>query len=169
MKADSSVTLLPDLYRHQAWADARHLSAIATHPVACNDEAIRTRLLHIFTVQQFFLWMAGDRAAMFVPPAAAADLAGFIPLVRHYHEQAVPFVEQLTESRLADAVENPFAPPGAPQLTLAQALTQCAMYSHYHRGQNATRLRELGGEPPLTDLIAWYWSGREQPQWPIGV
>ena len=34
------------------------------------------------------------------------------------------------------------------------------MHSHYHRGQNATRLRELGGEPPMTDLIVWYWKGR---------
>ena len=160
LKDHSSVTLLPDLYRHQAWADARHLNAIATHSIARNDEAIRSRVLHIYTVQQFFLWMAGDRAAMFVPPAAEADLGAFIALVRRYHEVAIPFVEQLSESRLADEIVNPFAPPGA-QLTLAQALTQCAMHSHYHRGQNATRLRELGGEPPLTDLIAWYWSGRE--------
>ena len=159
--------LLPDLYRHQAWADARHLNAIATHPVASSDEAIRSRLLHIYTVQQFFLWMAGDRAATFVPPSAQSDLGGFIALVRRYHEEAIPFVEHLPESRLADEIVNPFAPPGAPLLTLAQALTQCAMHSHYHRGQNATRLRELGGAPPLTDLIAWYWSGREEPQWPI--
>jgi uncharacterized damage-inducible protein DinB len=39
------------------------------------------------------------------------------------------------------------------------------MHSHYHRGQNATRLRELGGEPPPTDLIVWYWKGRPAPEW----
>ncbi len=33
------------------------------------------------------------------------------------------------------------------------------------RGQNATRLRELGGEPPLTDYIAWLWKGRPAPDW----
>ena len=49
--------------------------------------------------------------------------------------------------------------------TVTEALTQCAMHSHYHRGQNATRLRELGAEPPLTDLIVWCWKGRPAPQW----
>jgi uncharacterized damage-inducible protein DinB len=42
------------------------------------------------------------------------------------------------------------------------------MHSHYHRGQNATRLRELGGEPPMTDLIVWYWKGRPRPDWAGG-
>jgi uncharacterized damage-inducible protein DinB len=50
-------------------------------------------------------------------------------------------------------------------ITIAEALTQCAMHSHYHRGQNATRLRELGVEPPLTDLIVWYWRGRPAAAW----
>ena len=39
------------------------------------------------------------------------------------------------------------------------------MHSHYHRGQNATRLRELGAEPPGTDLIVWYWKSRPAPAW----
>jgi uncharacterized damage-inducible protein DinB len=51
------------------------------------------------------------------------------------------------------------------RLTVTEALTQCAMHSHYHRGQNATRLRELGGEPPATDLSVWYWRGRLAADW----
>jgi uncharacterized damage-inducible protein DinB len=39
------------------------------------------------------------------------------------------------------------------------------MHSHYHRGQNATRLRELGGTPPNTDLIVWYWKGQPESEW----
>ena len=46
-----------------------------------------------------------------------------------------------------------------------EALTQCAMHSQWHRGQNAMRLRELGGEPPAVDLIVWYWKGRPEAQW----
>jgi hypothetical protein len=26
-------------------------------------------------------------------------------------------------------------------------------------------LRELGAEPPMTDLIFWYWKGRPGPDW----
>jgi len=50
-------------------------------------------------------------------------------------------------------------------LTVAEALTQGAMHSQYHRGQNATRLRDLGGEPPTTDYIVWLWKGRPQADW----
>ena len=50
-------------------------------------------------------------------------------------------------------------------ITVAEALTQCAMHSHYHRGQNATLLRELGGVPPATDLIVWQWKGRPAGTW----
>jgi uncharacterized damage-inducible protein DinB len=50
-------------------------------------------------------------------------------------------------------------------LTVTEALTQCAMHSHHHRGQNATRLRELGATPPSTDLIVWYWKGKPEASW----
>jgi uncharacterized damage-inducible protein DinB len=50
-------------------------------------------------------------------------------------------------------------------ITVGEALTQCAMHSQWHRGQNATRLRELGATPPTGDLIVWYWKGRPVPAW----
>ena len=56
-----------------------------------------------------------------------------------------------------------FRPPA--RLTVAQALTQAAMHSHYHRGQNATRLRELGGVPPTTDFIVWIHKGKPEAKW----
>ena len=55
--------------------------------------------------------------------------------------------------------------PLMPGVMLIEALTQAAMHSHYHRAQNATRLRELRGAPPLTDLIVWWWKGRPEPVW----
>jgi uncharacterized damage-inducible protein DinB len=56
-----------------------------------------------------------------------------------------------------------FRPPA--KITVAQALTQAAMHSHYHRGQNATRLRELGGVPPTTDFIVWLHKGQPAANW----
>jgi len=38
-----------------------------------------------------------------------------------------------------------------------------------HRGQVAARLREIGGEPPLVDFIAWVRLGRPEPVWPDAV
>lgn len=159
----SAHALLVDLYHHQAWADDLHLSAVAAHPPAAADEFIRIRMLHIHAVQLFFQWMTRGQGGTFTPldPGSVGDLAYLTVRVRKYHDEMIPFVEGLKEPRLSELVDNPFAPPDAPRLTVAEALTQCAMHSQYHRGQNATRLRELGGEPPLTDYIAWIWFGRD--------
>ena len=50
--------------------------------------------------------------------------------------------------------------------TLAETILQVAMHTAYHRGQIATRLRELGGEPQITDFIMWIWMRRPEADWP---
>ena len=65
---------------------------------------------------------------------------------------------------LEELVEAPWFTPPA-KISVRQALTQAAMHSHYHRGQNATRLRELGGVPPMTDFIVWLRKGQPAAQW----
>jgi hypothetical protein len=57
--------LLHDLYEHQAWADAEHWRAIAVHPPARDDQAIRHRLHHLHLVQRSFMWAVGDRTTAF--------------------------------------------------------------------------------------------------------
>jgi uncharacterized damage-inducible protein DinB len=49
-------------------------------------------------------------------------------------------------------------PPGI--TTIGETALQVALHSTYHRGQVNARLRELGGEPPLVDYIAWLWQGK---------
>jgi uncharacterized damage-inducible protein DinB len=49
--------------------------------------------------------------------------------------------------------------------TLAETIFQVTSHSTYHRGQVNARLREVGGEPPLVDYIAWIWFGRPEPSW----
>jgi uncharacterized damage-inducible protein DinB len=62
-------------------------------------------------------------------------------------------------------VEIPWFKEPLLKISVEHALTQAAMHSHYHRGQNATRLRELGGQPPPTDFIAWLRRSQPQPRW----
>jgi uncharacterized damage-inducible protein DinB len=161
-------SILRDLYSHQAWADADLWRAIGAHPPAREDAAIRSRLHHIHLVQRAFLWMVGDRSEQFVM-TKSEDFRSFDDLrqyARSYHDEMSRFLAAVSDARLAQDVEIPWAPKDAPRtLTVTEALTQAAMHSHYHRGQNATRLRELGGEPPITDLIKWYWVGRKDAAW----
>ncbi len=51
------------------------------------------------------------------------------------------------------------------KISVRRALMQAAMHSHYHRGQNAVRLEELGGTPPGTDYIVWLREGKPPAQW----
>ena len=68
------------------------------------------------------------------------------------------------EAGLLETVEVPWFKPPA-KITVRHALMQAAMHSHYHRGQNATRLRELGGTPPTTDFIVWLHKGQPLAHW----
>jgi uncharacterized damage-inducible protein DinB len=157
---------LRDLYAHQAWADAEHWNAIAAHPAAREDAAIRQRLHHLHFVQHAFLWTVGPRDHPFglTKPGDFISFDRLREYAREYHVQA-PFLRDLSDVRLGEPVSIAWFKDPPLTITVAEALTQCAMHSQYHRGQNATRLRELGGEPPTTDLIYWQWKGRPSGAW----
>lgn len=158
---------LDELYAHQEWADAEHWRAFEAHPSALEDKAIRERLLHIHLVQQAFLWIVGPRSEPFASRKieefpAMADLKTY---GREGLAQLNYLLKMTDAARLEEEIEVIWFRPPA-KITVAQALTQAAMHSHYHRGQNATRLRELGGVPPTTDFIVWLHKGKPAPQWP---
>ena len=161
-------SVLRDLCVHQLWADAEHWRAIEGHPPAAADAAIKTRLHHIHLVQRAFSWAVGTRSTglAITKPDQFGSLAELKAYARGSHDEIDGLLGTLTDARLDSVIVMPWFSDPSLSITVAEALTQCAMHSHYHRGQNATRLRELGGEPPMTDLIAWYWKGRPAPMWP---
>ncbi len=157
---------LAELLGHQEWADAEHWHAFETHPAALADKAIHERLYHIHLVQHAFLWITGPQTT----PFALKKLEEFptIGELKRYAQQGNADLQELLRSSSLERLEESiviswFQPP----LTISRrlALTQAAMHSHYHRGQNATRLRELGGVPPMTDFIVWIKEGRPAARW----
>jgi uncharacterized damage-inducible protein DinB len=157
---------LDELYAHQEWADAEHWRAFEAHPAALADKAIRERLLHIHQVQYAFLWITGPRMSEFAFKkledfSSMADLKQY---ARHYHAAVGELLRGLDQVKLEELVEAPWFQPPV-KLSRRHALTQAAMHSHYHRGQNATRLRKLGGVPPGTDFIEWLRQGQPAGRW----
>jgi uncharacterized damage-inducible protein DinB len=160
-------SLLRDLIDHQAWADAESWNAIEAHPPAREHGAIRHRLHHLHLVQQFFTWAVGERAAEF-SLSTPEDFSTFEDLkmfARRSHSGVSQFMVGVTDVRLAERISIPWFRDPPLALTVSEALMQCAMHSQWHRGQNATRLRELGATPPTSDLIIWYWKGRPSAAW----
>jgi len=159
-------TYLHELYAHQEWADAEQWRAFEAHPAALADRAIRERLHHIYLVQSAFLWVVRDPTAKFTITKAEdyPNLADLKAFARKGHAEWAAMLGGLNEARLAETVEVPWFQPPL-KISVRHALTQAAMHSHYHRGQNATRLRELGGVPPGTDFIEWLRQGQPTARW----
>jgi uncharacterized damage-inducible protein DinB len=160
------MTYLDELYAHQEWADAEHWRAFEAHPAALEDKAIRERLLHIHQVQYAYVWMTGPRTSGFAFKkiedfASMADLKKY---AQRGHAEMIATVRAAEEARMEETVEIPWFNPPL-RVSVRHALTQAAMHSHWHRGQNATRLRELGREPPTTDFIVWLRDGRPAARW----
>lgn len=159
------MTYLDELYAHQEWADAEHWRAIEAHPAALADKAILDRLLHIHLVQHAFLWVAGSRTAQFeFKKLENFPVAEMKKYAQQGHAEFHELLKKVDPEWLEDPIEVPWFQPPL-KISHRHALTQAAMHSHYHRGQNATRLRELGGIPPTTDFIVWLKNGQPAPRW----
>jgi uncharacterized damage-inducible protein DinB len=159
--------LLRDLFGHQGWADSEHWRAIESHPPARDDQLIRGRLHHLHLVQRAFMWAVDDQKAEFVM-SEPADFKSFDELkafARETHAGINQHLSSVSDARLVEKVSIPWFKEPPLTITVGEALAQCAMHSQWHRGQNATRLRDLGGEPPTVDLIVWFWKGRPAAQW----
>jgi uncharacterized damage-inducible protein DinB len=159
---------LADLYRHQAWADAELWRAYEAHPQALGDKALWDRLHHIHQVQRFFLAVArGDDvfAMRITKPEDYATPSDLKAYAQTYHTEVSAFLDVADDAALSRQITIPWFKDPPLDLPVEQALLQAALHSHYHRAQNATRLRELGGVPPATDYIVWLWKGKPTPGW----
>ncbi len=157
---------LEELYAHQEWADAEHWCAFEAFPAALADREIHERLHHIHLVQSAFLWVLGARTAQFVITKFEdyANLSSLKAFARRYHSDMGAMLTGIDDQRLGEMIEVPWFQPPL-KISVRHALTQAAMHSHYHRGQNAARLRKLGGSPPGTDLIVWLRNGQPGARW----
>jgi uncharacterized damage-inducible protein DinB len=165
---------LKDLFRHMQWADALVWNAVLPNADAAADERLRELLFHLHLVQRLFLTVWKEEA--FKSPPESPDLATVRESARSYYADLEAFLSQMDELMLTNVVVLPWAARFAERLgrapatpTLAETLLQVVMHSTYHRGQVNARLRALGGEPPLTDYIAWVWFGRPEAEWPASA
>lgn len=148
------IAMFQSLFAHMAWADATILKAVDGEEGAFADEEVRKWLLHIVTVERFFLTLLQGRAFDWEREKVGPDtMAGMQRLFQEAHADGAAYTARLDEAELARTVEFPkmkeFQPP------VRDALMQVAMHSEHHRAQVAMRLRALGAKPPMTDYILW--------------
>jgi uncharacterized damage-inducible protein DinB len=158
-------TVLRDLFQHMEWADAEVWSAV--HRLGADDKRLRDLLNHLHMTQRSFfdVWSGKgfDRGFLKERTLAEAEEMG-----RAYHRDASEFIAKLDEASLDQPLILPWAErfaKGASATTLGDTMLQITSHSTYHRGQTNMRIRELGGDPPLVDFIAWLWLGRPRAVW----
>ena len=162
--------LLRELYAHMEWADARIWSEVLKTQGAHDDSWLRDKLFHLHDTQQAFLslWTGQPRATR----ADVASLAAICEWARPFYARARRFFDATSAETLAGPVSDAFGDrmrqhfgDQRGNVTLGVTAFHVTAHTMHHRGQVMTRLRELGGDPPLVDYVIWVWSGSPIAEW----
>jgi uncharacterized damage-inducible protein DinB len=159
------LSTLQQLIAYEAWADAQHLHVLFIYERVYADEGIRNKLEHIHTVQRAFLALLRGEKIDFANynqpfPTPEALAASF----REYHAAMREFAAGWTEQWLASQLPIDWFKNHTP--TKGEAIMQVILHGQSHRGQNASRMRDLAWKPPMTDFIIWVDKGQPEPDWP---
>jgi uncharacterized damage-inducible protein DinB len=153
------------------WADALVWRSVLSLPQAHSDTRMRECLYHVHVVQWAYLQIWRDEPIDVPDAPSFEDLRAIHAWGHEYYGQALEYLDSLEAAALERQIEFPWAEQlverfGSPKpATLGETIFQITSHTTYHRGQVNTRLRELGGEPPLADFIAWIWLGKPDAEW----
>jgi uncharacterized damage-inducible protein DinB len=156
--------MLQDLIRHKGYTDAALLRSIRQHDPAAGDPELLRLLHHILLANRFWLALSMNKPFVLEEESRTPEsLETLAARYRETHTVELAWAAELTDDDLARRVESSFFP--GTSFTVAEGFTQVCMHSHGHRSQCATRLRHLGGSPPVLDFIIWL---RDRPptDWP---
>lgn len=157
------IALVRELFHHQAYADAALINAIRAHDNASQDQELRLLLHHIHVSHRFWLHLCQEKPFSVESEKVAPDSIGAIAVrFQKTQEEEQAWLTGLREPDLIRTLESPHLP--GRHITVSEALVQVCLHSQGHRSQCASRLRVLGGEPPLLDYIAWL-KDRPSPVW----
>jgi uncharacterized damage-inducible protein DinB len=169
-----SSPLFSELYKHMEWADATLWRAALASPGAHHDDTLRGYLHHMHLTQQLFLafWTGASPEPLVRRQPSEFTLPELCAWAQPYYRDARAFLEGATPDVLARPLVVPWVAPYEKQLgrtfdvaTIGETAYQVVSHSTHHRAQANTRIRAVGGEPPLVDYIAWIWFGRPAAPW----
>jgi uncharacterized damage-inducible protein DinB len=160
-----------ELLTHMEWADAQSWRAIRATPAAQADERVRWLMHHTHLVQSIYLQAWRGDPFQLTELASYPDLASIESWARPFYPLAAAFAATVEESRFGEPVDFPWSAMIAEKFgkilpaTLGESAWQVFSHTTYHRGQLSTRIREVGGEPPVVDFLYWVWAAKPAPEW----
>ena len=156
-------THITRLIEHMIWADNIHWGMFNSDEKYLRDKQLFEKLFHIHFVQFAFLNIVTKT------PLERKRPTDFTPeslheLATSTGKKLLDFVKNLEATDLEERFIIPWFRDALDGFPLSDCLNQVAMHSHYHRAQNATRFRELGGTPQMTDFIWWAFQCTKEQQ-----
>lgn len=149
--------LLRDLARHQAWADMVHCKALHENSTLLEDPEIRQRLNHMVMALRMLTALARGETP---DPSAMKNTLPVAELEEATGKANVELLNALDTVDLQKMITLPRGPKGPWEAPAGVILLQAITHGQHHRGQNASRMRQLGATPPMTDFVVWYAIGR---------
>jgi uncharacterized damage-inducible protein DinB len=149
--------LLRDLARHQAWADSEHWKALHANSALLEDAEIRKRLNHMVMALRMLTALSRGETP---DPSGMKDIEPADQLEAALGNANRELMEALSTVDLQKMIALPRGPKGPWEAPAGVLLLQAITHSQHHRGQNASRMGQLGATAPMTDFVVWYAFGR---------
>ena len=149
--------LLQDLARHEMWADGLHWKALHENSTLLEDAEIRKRLNHMIMALRMLTALARGET---VDPSGMKDIEPREQLEAAQGQANADLSAALDTIDLHKMIALPRGPKGPWEAPAGVLLLQAITHSQHHRGQNASRMRQLGVNPPMTDFVLWYGLGQ---------
>ena len=153
----TNAELLRDMARHQAWADAAHWKALHENSTLLEDPEIRKRLNHMVMALRMLTALARGETP---DPSGMKDIEPGGELEAALGKANAELIAALNTVDLQKMTALPRGPQGPWEAPAGVLLLQAITHSQHHRGQNASRIRQRGATPPMTDFVVWYALGQ---------
>jgi uncharacterized damage-inducible protein DinB len=152
------------LYEFNAWADRRMLEAASTltrdqftKPLGSSFSSVRDTVVHIYGVEWLWLERFQGRSPAAIPNNQEfADITKLKASWSTFEHVLLDFVRGLSQVDLDRVMEYKTMKFGVYKNPLWISMLHLVNHGTYHRGQVTTMLRQLGGQPILTDLMHFY-------------
>lgn len=154
-----------ELLKYTLWADRKVLSVVGDvrdedllRPAGASFGSLQGTLAHILMAER--IWLARFVGASLDPFPSEEDTPDRASLVAGFEElwpELEFFLAALTDEQLRAPCAWTTSQGESHQRLLWQAILHLCNHSSYHRGQAVSLLRQLGYQPPATDLI-YFWS-----------
>jgi uncharacterized damage-inducible protein DinB len=152
------------LLAYTMWADREHLEALARIPAehltlqtGTSFGSLLGTMAHVLGSEQVWLGrFLGAPPEVFPDEADLSDLAALRAGFEELWPQLEFFLASLTLDQLLTEIAWVSRGGNSYRRPVWEALVHMSHHSGYHRGQLTTMLRQLGHQPPSTDLIGWF-------------